>query len=142
MQKAFSLIALLSLLLILQPTSQSTAVSGVAIASFTTTTAFSCLINQGNTEFIIRIFKANDTYWGIDQDGYQNLVNINAAHSHPDYVHIHAYMELCRNNDPIDQVADMIDDSPVRLYETLYVKVIPSENPNCKWELYTHAENC
>ena len=44
-------------------------VIGVGIASPTTTTAFSCLIDQGNSIAIIRIYKANETYWGLDQDG-------------------------------------------------------------------------
>jgi hypothetical protein len=129
--KAISLFPVLFIFLICQSGVQSTPVVGVAIASFTTTTAFSCLINQGNTIYIVRIFKANETYWGIDRDGYQNLVNNNAAHSHPAYVHIYAYMEICRNNDPITQVTNMIDESPTRLFEAIYVKVIPSKNTNC-----------
>jgi hypothetical protein len=100
----------------------STGEIGVGIASPTTTTAFSCLIDQGNSVAIIRIYKANETYWGVDPDGFQNLINADAAHSHPGSIFnvgnfkTMAYMEVCRNNDGPSQVTAVDDAIFPRLY--------------------------
>jgi len=118
-------------------------VIGVGIASPTTTTAFSCLIDQGNSIAIIRIYKANETYWGFDQDGLQNLINADAAHSQPNSIYnfgglsTYAYMEVCRNTDPTSQVFNMNYLIFSGLYKAIYVKVQPSANPECLWETYT-----
>jgi hypothetical protein len=116
---------------------------GVGIASPTTTTAFSCLIDQNNAVAIIRIYKANDTFWGVDPDGLQNLINADAAHSHPSSIYdvggfsTYAYMEVCRNTDPTSQVTDLNTNVFAGLYKAIYVKVQPSANPECLWETYT-----
>lgn len=134
------------LLLVWQTSAQA---FGVALASPTTTTAFSCLIDQGNSILIVRVYKANDTYKGIDKSGFQTLINAAAAKSRPSTVSsvgrpiVHVYMEPCRNNsDPIQQVREMLLNTPSRSFNTLYVKVQPSYHPGCTWETFTHQENC
>ena len=116
---------------------------GVGVASPTTTTAFSCLIDQDNSIAIIRIYKANDTYWGVDPDGLQNLINADAAHSQPNSLFnlgsfkTYTYMEVYRNTDPTSQVTNMNNNIFSELYKAIYVKVQPSANPECLWEIYT-----
>ena len=140
---SFFLVLLLVWQSVAGPSTDPVGSIGVGIASPTTTTAFSCLIDQDNSIAIIRIYKANDTFWGVDPDGLQNLINADAAHSHPGSLFnlgsfkTLSYVEICRNNDGPSQVTAVDEAVFPRLYKALYVKVQPSANPECLWETYT-----
>jgi hypothetical protein len=116
---------------------------GVAVVGPLTKTAFSCIAStqhlyEPGPFAIIRIYKVSGTP-GVDPYAVQTLINANTAALR---YKIHAYMELCRNNDPKGQVDAMFRGVSTTLYSTLWVKVEPNNTPGCSWTGHNITDNC
>jgi hypothetical protein len=116
---------------------------GVAVVGPLSKSAFACIaqtqhLYEPGPFVIVRIYKVSGTP-GVDPNAVQTLINAGTVALK---YKIHAYMELCRNNDPISQVNDLFSGVPTSLYGTLWVKVEPNNTPGCSWAGYNPTDNC
>jgi len=111
-----------------------------------TTSAFKCLLSSvpdAAPFVIVRAYQNSHSPPGIDPNALQTLNNaLTAGYS------AGIYVELCRGIDAASQlklinteiILPMITNA--KFFPFIYLKVVPSSNPDCSWEGYTPSDNC
>lgn len=73
----------------------------------------------------------------VNQYASQTLINAQAAG-----LSTSIYLKLCRQADPVQQVASILSQIDSSLYSVLWLKAEPNDAPGCGWEGFSHQDNC
>ena len=106
-----------------------------------TSSAFRCLrssLHGSQPYSIIRVYQNSHSPAGIDTNALQTLTNAVAANFYSDI-----YVEICRGIDAASQVnlvnnqilTPLSNINGFRSNYMIYIKVEPSINPDCLWEM-------
>jgi hypothetical protein len=119
------------------------AISGFHIRGPLSTEGFNCLVanNPGSKRYsVVRIYQ-NSAPAGIDPNAIQTLTNSIGAG-----FRIELSFDLCRGINATLQAQSLqtvyTNTIGVNYYSGVYLKVIPTTNPNCSWAGYSAASNC